>query len=212
VTPRRIALFGGTGRVGRHVLAQALARGHAVTGLVRQAEYGGSSMTDGVTWIPGDVLSLDDATHVVAGADAVLSSLGAPGLERPGTILSDGMRTIVRAATLSGVRRIVAVAGSGILDAPSGGLVHDQPGFPEIYRAISAEHQGTWDALRESALDWTVVCTTTQVEGARPDMVRAEADRLPAGGTEIAIEDIASFMLAQLDDPRFHRRRVGLTW
>lgn len=142
----------------------------------------------------------------------MLSSLGAPSLEQPGRVLSDGMRTIVAAMARTGTRRIVAVAGSGILDDPRGGLRHDQPDFPAIFRAISHEHAGTWAALRASQVQWTLVCTTTQVPGAQPDRVRAQADVLPSGGAEISIEDTASFMLGQLLDRTYVNRRVGLTW
>jgi hypothetical protein len=90
----------------------------------------------------------DNSYEAVRGADAVLSSLGAPSLERPGTILADGMRTITSAMRRLGVRRIIAVAGAGVLDAPAGGLVHDQAGFPAAFRAISEQHAGTWAALR----------------------------------------------------------------
>jgi uncharacterized protein len=112
----------------------------------------------------------------------------------------------------TGTSRIVAVAGSGILDDPRGGLRHDQPEFPAIFRAISHEHAGTWAALRGSSARWTLACTTTQVHGAQPARVRAQADQLPAGGVEISVEDVAAFMLAQLDDDAFLNRRAGLTW
>ena len=206
----RLAVFGGTGRVGRQVVAQALAQGHEVTALVRQAEE--LPLNGGVRYMAGDVTDSVAVERVIRGADAVLSSLGAPSLEQPGRILSDGMRTIVAAMARTGTPRIVAVAGSGILDDPRGGLRHDQPEFPPIFRAISQEHAGTWAALRGSSADWTLACTTTQVQGAQPERVRAQADVLPDGGAEISIEDTASFLLKQLRDDTFLKRRVGLTW
>jgi putative NADH-flavin reductase len=204
----RLAVFGGAGRVGRHVVRGALERGCEVTALVREPE----PPVPGVRHLVGDVLDPRHVEAVLDGAHAVLSSLGTPSVEYPGTLLEDGMRTITGAMRRLGVRRIIAVAGSGILDHPEGGLLHDRPEFPAIYRAISRAHAGTWHALRDSRLDWTLVCTTTQVSGARPDAVRAVADRLPAGGTEIAVEDVARFMLGQIDDARYLARRVGLSW
>ena len=206
----RLAIFGGTGRVGRQSVELAVAQGHQVSALVRSAEH--EPAGPGVRWIAGDVTNPASVEEVLRGAEAVLSSLGAPSLERPGTILADGMRTITSVMRRLGVRRIIAVAGAGVLDAPAGGLVHDQAGFPAAFRAISEQHAGTWAALRDSRLDWTLVCTPNQVSGAQPQRVRAQADQLPAGGTEIAVEDIAAFMLGQLSDTRFLARRVGLTW
>jgi putative NADH-flavin reductase len=206
----RLAVFGGTGRVGRHVVNQALAQGHEIAALVRQAEE--LPPDGGVRYVAGDATDPVAVESVIRGADAVLSSLGAPSLEMPGSVLSDGMRTIVSAMARTGTPRVVAVAGSGILDDPRGGLRHDQPEFPAIFRAISQEHAGTWAALRRSSVDWTLVCTTTQVQGAQPGRLRARADVLPDGGAEISIEDIAGFMLGQLNDTTFLNRRVGLTW
>jgi putative NADH-flavin reductase len=206
----KLAVFGGSGRVGRLVVSQALARGHQVSALVREA--GGLPANSGVRCVGGDVTDPSAVEDVVRGSDAVLSSLGAPSLERPGTVLQDGMRTITGVMRRLGVRRIVAVAGSGVLDDPAGGLRHDQPGFPATFRAISAQHAGTWAALKESRLDWTLVCTPTQVSGRQPERVRALVDQLPAGGAEIAVEDIAAFMVSQLGDTRFLARRIGLSW
>ena len=204
----RVAVFGGAGRVGRHVVAGARARGYEVTALVREPE----PPMAGVRHVVGDVLDGPDVEGVLAGCEAVLSSLGTPSVEYPGTLLEDGMRTITAAMRRLGIRRVIAVAGSGILDHPEGGLIHDRPEFPAMYRAISRAHAGTWSARRDSRLDWTLVCTTTQVNGAEPGRVRALPDRLPDGGAEIGVGDIATFMLDQIADTHHFARRVGLSW
>lgn len=203
-----LAIFGGAGRVGRLLVAGAATRGHAVTTLVRDPV----DDLPGVRRVIGDVLDEAHVDQVLRGADAVLSALGAPSLEQPGTVLSGGMKTIARAMRGRGISRIVALAGSGILDDPRGGLRHDQPEFPAMFRAISEEHAGTWRALSDTGLAWTVACATTLVSGSAPSRVRAQRDQLPEGGIEIGLEDVARFMLDELEERSFVGRRVGVTW
>lgn len=204
----KLAVFGGAGRVGRLLVAGAVARGHTVTTLVRE------SLPDepGVRHLVGDVLDESHVDQVLSSAEGVLSALGAPSLEQPGKVLSGGMQVIARLMPRHGTRRIVALAGSGILDVAQGGLRHDQPEFPAMFRAISEEHAGTWRALRHSGLDWTVTCATTLVSGSAPSRVRARRDQLPEGGIEIGLEDVARFMLEELHRGEFAGCRVGVTW
>ena len=204
----RLAVLGGTGRVGQYVVQQALERGYEVTCLARAPGPEGP----GVRYMVGDVLVTADVERVVAGHDAVLSTLGVQDYRNPGTLLEDGMRTICGAARTFGVRRWVALAAAGILDHPAGGLRHEQPSFPDAFRAISQAHAGTWRALRDSRLNWTLVCTGDQVPGTDPSRVVAVPDRYPDATSMVGIGDIARFMLDQVTERQFLSRRVGLAW
>lgn len=204
----KLAVFGGTGRVGSHVVRLARAHGFMTTHLAREA----GDDAAGVTRLVGDVLDAADVHRVVAGADAIISTLGVPDYRNPGTLLEDGMRVITAAARRAGVRRVIAVAGMGVLDDPAGGLRHDQASFAASFKPISLAHAGTWRALRESRLDWTLVCTGDQVPGGRPGLVVSTPDRYPDAAGMIGIEDIASFLIGQVQDTAFRTRRVGIAW
>jgi putative NADH-flavin reductase len=204
----KLAIFGGTGRVGQQVVRLARERGHQVTLLAREP----GEDAPGVARVVGDVLSQGDVERVVAGHDAIVSTLGVPDYRNPGMLLEDGMRTICTVARAHGVRRVVALAGAGVLDHPAGGLRQEQASFPEPFRAISRAHAGTWRALQDSRLDWTLVCTGDQVPGGDAARVVVEADRYPDATNRVGIEDIAAFMLDQVTDQRFLARRVGLAW
>jgi putative NADH-flavin reductase len=207
----RLAIFGGTGRVGRRLLQYATAGGYRARALVRDPARG-RELPDGVELVSGDVTDPAAVLEGLQGCQAVLSALGGAGLANPGTTLSQGMRTIVAAMHRQGIRRVLAVAGSGILDDPRGGLRSEAPGFPAVYQAITAEHRGTWDALQASDLDWTLVCCPDLVDGARTDHYRVSANQLPQGGSSISVEDTAGFMIGQLGDPAGLRGRVGIAY
>jgi nucleoside-diphosphate-sugar epimerase len=63
----------------------------------------------------GDILDAGDVEQAVAGAEAVLTTVGAPFSFAPVTVYSEGIRNIIRAMRATGVRRVVAVT-SGATD------------------------------------------------------------------------------------------------
>lgn len=205
-----LAIFGGTGRTGRQLVSQALERGHTVRALVRTGgTLGGLA---GVTEVVGDVLDPAAVARTVAGCEAVLSTLGGGPASAPGVTLSRGMRNIVAAMREAGVARVIAVANSGILDAPDGsGLRMDQPDFAAMYRAVALEHAGTWAALRESDRDWTLACAPDIVDGPSTGSWDATPDVLPEHGRQIHTGNLADFILDELDAGRFVGTRVGVT-
>ncbi|MBK7922312.1 MAG: NAD(P)H-binding protein [Gemmatimonadetes bacterium] len=204
----RLAVFGGTGRVGSRVIASALAAGHAVHALARDPAR--LPPRPGLSCVTGDATDPVAVRATLEGAEAVISALGGGPVERPGTVLSVGMRQIVAAMAHVGLTRVVAVAGSGILDHPAGGLRGEAPDFPAIFRAINAEHLGTWRAVRQSELAWTLACCPDLVDGEGGGRYRVTADQLPEGATRIAVGDVAGFLLTQVEHLTFVRRRVGL--
>lgn len=203
-----LAIFGATGRTGRQLVAQALARGHTVRALVRSSDSMGG--VAGVVEMVGDVLDPDAVAATVSGSDAVLSALGGGPPSAPGVTLSQGMQNIVAGMQTANVKRVVAVANSGILDSPAGGLRMDRPDFPEMYRAVALEHAGTWKALRESDRDWTVACAPDIVDGPSTESWDAAPDILPDGARKISTGNLADFMLDELVDERFVGKRVGV--
>ncbi len=204
----RVAIFGGTGRTGARLITEARAAGFRVRALARDPHRLPCG-TD-VEGIEGDVTDPSAVLATVAGVDAVLSALGGGPVDRPGTILSDGMRHIVAAAGQYGVRRVVAVAGSGVLDHPTGGLRSEQPGFPGQFRAINAEHLGTVRALAESHLEWTVLGCPDLVEAPATGRYLVVPDLLPEGVSRINTGDVAHCMVRMLIEQRFLRRRAGI--
>lgn len=202
-----IAVFGGTGRVGGRFIEYALADGHTVRALVRDPSR--LAPRAGLELVAGDVLNPEDVARTIAGADAVVSGLGGAGVENPGDAQSQGMRNIVAAMQKLGVRRVLGVAGGGILNSVNGGLRHDQPTFPEVFKKVSAKHKEAWHAMRDAGLDWTMVATGDIVPGERTGRYRTLEEFLPDGARKISVEDVADFLLRALRDGSHIQKRVG---
>ncbi len=207
----RVAVFGGTGRVGRRLIQYAMEAGDTVRALVRD-QSSPAVAGPGLEWTVGDVADSTAVLATLEGAEVVLSALGGAGLANPGMTLSHGMRNIVQGMEQIGLRRVLAVAGSGVLDDGRGGLRADAADFPAIFLNITREHRGTWNALRESPLDWTLVCCPDLVDGRLTGSFRTAVSRLPEGGRSISVEDVAEFMLGAARQGEYLGQRVGLAY
>lgn len=187
------------------MLTRALAAGHQVRVLVRDPSRLSVS-DDRLEIVQGDALDPDAVDRLVAGTDVVLSLFGHV-KGSPATLQTDGTRLVVDAMKRHGVSRIVTLSGGGLR------AEQDRPGFAD--RAITialrlmagpvlADAQGHLEVLKASGLDWTVVraprLTETPGRGAyRVGWVGVDAS------TKISRDDLADFILTQVDD----RRLVG---
>lgn len=180
-----LAVTGGTGFVGSHLIDAAVAAGHPVRALARRPQPARA----GVTWITG---ALDDATaltNVVDGADAVIHVAGVVNADRAGFVRGniDGTRAI---AAASAGKRFVHVSS----------LAAREPDL-STYGWSKREAERVVEA---SGLDWTIL-RPTGVYGPRDtelrDMFRAArwgVMPLPPPGrvSLIAVEDLARLLLA----------------
>ncbi|HET8613039.1 MAG TPA: NAD(P)H-binding protein [Sphingomonas sp.] len=190
---RTLAITGGTGFVGRHVIDAALAQGHLVRVLSRSPRPPRS----GVQWVYGSLEKPSALDQLVEGADAVIHVAGvvnAP--DRAGFAVGnvEGTLGIVNAARAAGIRRFIHVSS----------LAAREPKLSDYgWSKARAEI-----IVAASALDWTIV---------RPPAVFGPGDRemlelfraaakglvpLPPGGrlSVIAAQDLARLLLAVLPD------------
>src|SRR5262245_3703771 len=111
----KLTIFAATGGIGRCLLEQATAAGHEVTAVVRRPEALPPTparvvVADLAAAGSGAGATLADA---VAGADAVLSGLGARTRKEAG-VAEHGTAAIVAAMREGGVRRLVVVSAAPI--------------------------------------------------------------------------------------------------
>ncbi|CAA9532443.1 MAG: hypothetical protein AVDCRST_MAG05-4553 [uncultured Rubrobacteraceae bacterium] len=194
----RVAVFGASGRTGRPLVEQALARGHEVRALVRdpsklQVEH------ERLVVIRGDVLDATKVEEAITGTDAVLSALGQT-TSSPKDVQTRGTENIVAAMERHGVRRLVSLTGAGVRDA------RDEPKL--VDRAITfllkrlqpdVLEDGVRHAevIKASGLEWVVVRGPRLTEGPKRGEYRVGMVGKNSG-TQISRADLAGFMLDQL--------------
>lgn len=199
-----LAIFGGTGRTGRRVLERALTAGHDVRALVRDPAKL-TTVSDRLTVIHGDVLDSATVDRTVGGADAVLALFGQV-KGSPPSLQTDGTRLIVDAMKRHGVRRVVTLSGGGLRADEV-----DQPKAPDKFirflltrlaPQVIADAEGHLQLLRSSGLDWTVVRGGRLLE--RPGKGTYRVGWVGVNtSTQISRDDLADFILTQVDDTRF---------
>lgn len=185
-----IAVTGGTGFVGSHLIEHALAEGHQLRALTRRPQPDRA----GVTWVEGALGNADSMAALVRGTDAVLHIAGvinAP--DRAGFAAGniEGTRVLIAAAEAAGIRRFVQVSS----------LTAREPDLL-LYGWSKAEADRL---LMASNLDWTIV-RPPAIFGPR-DQEMLELFKLakrhivplpPAGGrmSVIAVGELVRLLLA----------------
>ena len=185
----KLAITGGTGFVGAHVIDAALVGGHQVTALTRRAQ----PAREGLTWIAGDLADRAALDGLVAGADAIIHVAGvlkardAAGFE---LVNVEGTKLLLAAAQAADTRRFILVSS----------LAAREPRL-SLYGASKAKAEGL---VEQSGLDWTIV---------RPPAVYGPGDRetldlfkmarggqifMPPAGrlSLIHVDDLAALLLA----------------
>src|SRR3712207_3877578 len=111
----KVAVFGATGKVGRHLVDQALERGDEVTVFVRDPSKLTTQRHERLEVVQGDVLDPKDVEQAVVGAGAILSALGHTKTSSK-DVLTEGTKNIVAAMKEHGIRRLVSLTGAGVRD------------------------------------------------------------------------------------------------
>lgn len=154
----QITVFGANGRVGSHVVEEALKAGYRVVAFVH-GTYTPPVDAQGLTIVQGDIYSAKEVLAAVKGSDAVVSALGSWGTPSK-DILTAGMRNIIPAMEAHSVQRVVSLTGADSRmqsdkKGPLHRLTHVMLGIiaPRILKD-SEEHLRL---LEQSQLNWTVV-------------------------------------------------------
>lgn len=206
----RIIVLGGTGYAGRHIVAEAVSRDHAVVAISRSAP---ADPVAGAAYVQGSALDPASIAETLAGADAVVSALSPRGdmEERVLEALSGVVDLLAGTETRLGV---VGGAG-GSLVAPGGPRLFDQD-FPEEYKH---EAQVGIDSLAllegsDPGLDWFFVHPAEVfgpwAEGERTGTYRDGGDVLvrdAEGKSYISGADFAVAVVDEIEQGNHHRER-----
>lgn len=187
-----MALTGGTGFVGRRVIAQAVGQGWHVRALTRRAQ----PAEPNVSWVRGALDKPESLSELVAQADAVVHVAGVVNTPDVAGFTAGnvtGTRAMLDAAHAGGVRRFVHVSSLSARE-------------PQL-SAYGASKRAGEDLVAASDLDWTIV---------RPSGVYGPGDTemrdmfrmaqlglalLPPPGRValVAVDDLARLLLALAD-------------
>lgn len=206
----RIAVIGGTGYAGRHIVAEAVSRGHDVVAVSRSLA---AERVEGATYVENSILDLTDLLAQIQGADAVIVAIAPRGDMADFAVSS--VLALANALAGTGTRLGVVGGAGGSLSAPGGPRLFDLD-FPEEYKAEAQTGIDILEGLRATpeSLDWFFVhpAETFGVwnPGERTGVYRDGGDvvvRDAEGVSFISGADLAVAFIDEVETPKHHRER-----
>ena len=196
-----IALIGATGFIGSRLLAELVSRGHDVTAIVRNPAK--VPALAGVTAVKGDIFDKDGLASLIAGHDAVISSVH---------YLASDPEALLGAVKQSGIKRYLVVGGAGSLEVAPGVKLVDTPNFPAINLDEARKGGAYLERLKqEKTLDWTFLSPSAIIApGERTGTFRLGLDQLLVdanGDSKISAEDYAIALIDEVEKPAHSRKR-----
>lgn len=206
----KIAIFGATGKTGQPLVRQALDAGYEVVALVRTPPKI-TLQNKNLRVIQGDILDVVQVEAAIQGVDAVLSVLG-PSSNKPDFTVSKGFDNILSAMQRQNVRRIILTAGAAIHDPLDKPPIMDRF-FHRMVRIFSKnvfeDMAQVVAKVRASDRDWTIV--RVPVLRDTPATGNLKVGYLGETSPMLSREDLAAFMLKQLNDDTYSRKAPAIS-
>jgi putative NADH-flavin reductase len=206
----RVAVFGASGGIGRHVVDGLLSRGHEVIAIVRRP----TPMPAGVSCaMVANLLDVNAVAASIERADAVISCVG-PRSIKDGPVTSTVTASLVAAMRRTGAKRILVVSA-----APVGEMPKDEtpllrfvlrPLIWAILGDLYRDLERTEALLAQSGLIWTAMRPPRLNDGRLTRRVRQRIGGSLPGGYIVSRPDVADSMCAALDNPATHCQPVGI--
>lgn len=215
----KIAIIGASGFIGSKITAEAMGRGHEVTGIVRNTDR--LPQNSKLKAVGLNLMQHSELARALGGHDAVVSAWNAA---KDGTgpdvfdRFVEGNRAIISAVKISGVRRLLVVGGAASLKTPEGVEFIDAPGFPASFEAAKPAMRGVREYYyllkNEPELDWAYFSPAIMIQpGQRTGKFRLGGDHIVAdasGASRISVEDYAVAAVDELEHPKHHRERFTI--
>ncbi|WP_327110037.1 NAD(P)H-binding protein [Nocardia sp. NBC_01730] len=207
----RLTIFGATGNTGTRLVRQALAAGHEVTAVVR----GTHTMRDhsALRVITADVMNPADIVEALRGANAVLDTIGSRA-KGPTSVCTDAALSITKAMETAGAQRLVLISNSagvaGRGDDWFTRFVVKPLILHPLLRHGLADMAAAEQAVRDSALDWTIVRAPQLTDNPAKGSYRTAIERNVLFGIRITRDDLATCLLDLASDEPAIRKHVNV--
>jgi len=193
----KIGIIGATGKAGSKILTEAVARGHEVTAIVRNAA---KIQSQSVAVIEKDVFDL--TTSDIAVFDVVINAFGAPiGQE---TLHVEAGRHLIDIFKDAKDTKLFVVGGAGSLfvDPEKTVRVIETPDFPDMFKATASNQAQNLEDLLASSITWTFLSPSAffDPEGPRTGTYIKGKDHLLVNEQGESYVSYADFAIAVLDE------------
>ncbi|MER6099197.1 NAD(P)H-binding protein [Streptomyces sp. NPDC001728] len=212
---RNIIVFGAGGRVGRAAVAEAVARGHRVTAVVRDPSKYADLAGSPVMLVQGDVTDPASVAALAAGHDAAVNASARLDVSSE-EYFTAAAKALMAGLGEAGVRRLLVLGIATTLETEPGVRIMDAPEFPEQWRLFSQGHVAEFALLSAEAgpeLDWLMVVPGQDLD-AEAEVTggyRTAVGTVIEGPGRIAHRDLALALLDEIERPRHSRVQLAVS-
>lgn len=220
----RILIYGATGKVGTHVLEEALQRGHVVTAVSRDPSQIEKQHAN-LSVVAGDLLDMQSMELLVEDKDVIIVSVrGLIGKDKKpeNSLQYIAVRNITQHLSIigDGAARLIHVGGSGSLEVEPGVLYADK--IPKVFlpKSLELEIQGqilTLEYLRTiKDVDWSYATPAKNfTNGKRTGEFRIGGDALmedDRGKSRISRADFAVALIDEAEKADHIQQRFSVAY
>jgi putative NADH-flavin reductase len=156
-----------------------------------------------------DVLDRAGLAELLAGADAVVSTLGIGASKEPTVVYSEGIANVLHAMDAHGIRKLAVISAAPAGPRAEQPFVQRRMIMPILERVFGATYDDMrrMEALlRGNDLDWICLRPPRLVSKKATGRYRLDASRPLPKARSITCADLATALLDSLDRPDLYRR------
>lgn len=209
-----VIIFGANGRTGRLVVAKALEAGHNVTAAVRNTAafddfVATAQHRNRLTVVKADATNAPSVRAAAEGNDSAIAALS--GGRHPNHLLEQSAKILGPALKVFGVSFFQCVS-SGAVEKTSGGFIYGKIISPLFMSELYDDMRQMEKIVEISELDWSLVRPGYLVDKAATGTWRVQDVTTARKGWKISRDDLASFLVQQIDKREWIRKHPTVVW
>lgn len=203
--PQKVAIIGGTGKVGRRIAAQALQKGYQVRMLVRDPEKL-RQLDKRIEAVEGSIQDLEAIRILLTDCGTVINTFGQPYKDKP--IYSESTNNILDIMKEFKISRYIGVTGGSLTIEGDKKSVWNRIGaklFEIFLSSMIEDKKREWEILNDTThIDWTLIRLPFIIDGTKTAHIKENLIDMP--GTKITNQDIAAFIISQITDLQYVKK------
>lgn len=203
--PQKVAIIGGTGKAGRHIAAEALQKGYQVRMLVRDPRKL-KHLDKSIEIVKGSIQDIEAIRLLLKGCGTVINTFGQPYKDKP--IYRESTENILDAMKEFEIRRYIGVTGGSLTIEGDKKSIWNRIGakmFDIFLSTMRKDKKREWEILNETEhIEWTLIRLPFIIDGIKTAHIKENLVDMP--GTKITNQDIASFIISQINDFKYIKK------
>jgi putative NADH-flavin reductase len=205
----KLLVLGATGPTGRILVNQALREGHQVKAIVRDSNKL-VVKSEFLQIQVVDILNERELTKELENQDVVLSTLGT-GRNLHSDFISRVMPVLITSMYNAKIKRLIFLSSFGVGETIKDASFFSKTIFKLFLNDIMKDKFKADELLKQSTLDYTLVYPTRLTNGKQKSQFKFGEKISLSFSPKISREDVAAFMLSQVEDIRWIRKTVVIS-